>query len=215
MANCCICGRKIGGWGADKLALQPGKECCHMCAPIIRSLDAADDENSFFTQYEKLNKEMDEHATPYEVRKILEDKYNEIITSKGYVDSRNKSHLQCFICGILIEPDTDICPKCGAILNGSSKQEQNELVSIYNNRFKQYQKNPLYEYKVETVMDSAVLGKFDQDNTQRLINNYAINGWRLHSAFTNEVGKNAALGINATINQTVLIFERCIKAEEK
>lgn len=73
----------------------------------------------------------------------------------------------------------------------------------------------MYEYKVETVMDSAVLGKFDQDNTQRLINSYAINGWRLHTAFTNEVGKNAALGINATINQTVLIFERCIKAEEK
>ena len=64
-------------------------------------------------------------------------------------------------------------------------------------------------------MDSAVLGKFDQDKVQHLINNYAMNGWRLHSAFTNEVGKNAALGINATINQTVLIFERCIKTEEK
>lgn len=46
-------------------------------------------------------------------------------------------------------------------------------------------------------------------------NNYAIRGWHLHSAFTNEVGKNAALGINATINQTILIFERCIKPEEK
>ena len=53
------------------------------------------------------------------------------------------------------------------------------------------------------------------DKVQHLINNYAMNGWRLHSAFTNEVGKNAALGINATINQTVLIFERCIKTEEK
>lgn len=213
MANCCICGRKIGGWGADKLTLEPGKDCCHMCAPIIRSLDETDDENTFFIQCEKLYKEMDAHATSYEVRKILEDKCNEIIKSKGYTNTRG--NINCPICGQLITHMTEICPHCDAILKKAPTREQTELIRIYNNRFEQYLKNPLYEYKIETVMDSAVLGKFDQDKVQHLINNYAINGWRLHSAFTNEVGKNAALGINATINQTILIFERCIKTEEK
>lgn len=213
MANCCICGRKIAGWGADKLILQPGKECCHMCAPIIRALDETDDEDTFFIQCEKLYKEMDEHATSYEVRKILEDKCNEIIASKGYVNTRG--NINCPICGQLITPTTETCPHCNAILKNPPTREQNELIKIYNNRFDQYIKNPLYEYKIETVMDSAVLGKFDQDKVQHLINNYAMNGWRLHSAFTNEVGKNAALGINATINQTILIFERCIKTEDK
>lgn len=213
MANCCICGRKLSGWGADKLILQPGKECCHMCAPIIRTLDETSDENTFFIQCEKLYKEMDEHDTSYEVRKILEDKCNEIIALKGYVNTRG--NLNCPICGQLITSTTEICPHCDAILKNSPTRGQNELVNIYNNRFEQYLKNSMYEYKIETVMDSAVLGKFDQDNTQHIINNYAMNGWRLHTAFTNEVVKNAALGINATINQTILIFERCIKAEGK
>ena len=52
-----ICGRKIGGWGAVKLTLEPGKDCCHMCAPIIRSLDETDDENTFLIQCEKLYKD--------------------------------------------------------------------------------------------------------------------------------------------------------------
>lgn len=184
-----------------------------MCAPIIRTLDETSDENTFFIQCEKLYKEMDEHDTSYEVRKILEDKCNEIIALKGYVNTRG--NLNCPICGQLITSTTEICPHCDAILKNSPTRGQNELVNIYNNRFEQYLKNSMYEYKIETVMDSAVLGKFDQDNTQHIINNYAMNGWRLHTAFTNEVGKNAALGINATINQTILIFERCIKAEGK
>ena len=188
MANCCICGRKLSGWGADKLILQPGKECCHMCAPIIRTLDETSDENTFFIQCEKLYKEMDEHDTSYEVRKILEDKCNEIIALKGYVNTRG--NLNCPICGQLITSTTEICPHCDAILKNSPTRGQNELVNIYNNRFEQYLKNSMYEYKIETVMDSAVLGKFDQDNTQHIINNYAMNGWRLHTAFTNEVQKD-------------------------
>lgn len=213
MANCCICGNKLSGWGADKLTLEPGKECCHLCAPMIRSLYEADNGNTFFFQYEKLCRAMDAHATPYEIRKILEDKYNEIVTSKGFVDTRN--NIQCFICGQFIEANTEICPNCGTIFSSPLARGKNELISIYNNRFEQYLKNPMYEYKVETVMDSIVLGKFEHEKIQRIINNYAIRGWHLHSAFTNEVGKNAALGINATINQTILIFERCIKPEEK
>ena len=61
-------------------------------------------------------------------------------------------------------------------------------------------------------MDSAILGKFDKEAVEKVLTEYATQGWHLHSSFSNEVGKNAAVGINATINQTILIFERCIKA---
>ena len=78
MSNCCICGRKIGGWGADKLTLEPGKDCCHMCAPIIRSLDETDDENTFLIQCEKLYKDYSDFWAMHKDRRKIET-----ITKKG------------------------------------------------------------------------------------------------------------------------------------
>ena len=49
---------------------------------------------------------------------------------------------------------------------------------------------------------------------------YAEKGWRLHTIFTNEVGKTVTpmmfiqINLNATIDQTVMVFERCIKPDE-
>ena len=36
MAKCCICGRRIGGWGEDKLELDSLHVLCYQCAPIYR-----------------------------------------------------------------------------------------------------------------------------------------------------------------------------------
>ena len=69
----------------------------------------------------------------------------------------------------------------------------------------------MYEYAVETVQDNRV----GSTNTQALaarINNRACDGWRLVTSFTNELGVNSqsfmGVGTNATIDETVLIFER-------
>ena len=210
MANCCICGKKIGGWGEDKLTLTQGKECCYQCAPLIRSIESAENSDIFFSRLDELNQKMRNVSTPYDIQSMLETKYQEIAENKGY--TRGDDH-SCLVCGLPLKKGDISCQKCGAIIdNPNYKMNISEIASIYNKRFEQYRKNAMYEYKVETVMDSAVLGKFDKDKVQQTLRDYAVNGWKLHSAFTNEVGKNAALGINATINQTVLIFERCVKA---
>ncbi len=83
------------------------------------------------------------------------------------------------------------------------------------NKQQQILKNAIYEYKVEIISDSAFLGKTSKSELEDTIMQYALNGWKLHSVTTNEIGKNAMLGINSTLNNTILVFERCIKAEEK
>lgn len=78
--------------------------------------------------------------------------------------------------------------------------------------------NPNYEYE-SVVINDLTTGEIDSEKLQKTLERYALNGWRLHSVFTNEVGKNSGssftsflgVSINATIDQTILIFERCIK----
>ncbi|MBQ7810817.1 MAG: DUF4177 domain-containing protein [Clostridia bacterium] len=79
------------------------------------------------------------------------------------------------------------------------------------------QKLPLYEYDTVVVYDKRS-GGADIEAINRTLMAYAKDGWKLHTAFTNEVGKNSSsvgyggvsIGTNSTMDQTVLIFERMI-----
>ena len=82
-------------------------------------------------------------------------------------------------------------------------------------------RNPLYEYCTEYLFDgdNGVLAKHELDDT---LEKYARNGWKLHSIVLNEAGKNSSsvsnglvsVGVNATMDVTILVFERCIKPAE-
>ncbi len=39
-------------------------------------------------------------------------------------------------------------------------------------------------------------------------------GWRLITMYSNEIGKNSIAGVNATMCEDIMIFERCIKQGE-
>lgn len=75
--------------------------------------------------------------------------------------------------------------------------------------------NNLYEYNVETVNDLDS-GEPNRPLMAQILSIYAQEGWRLHSIYTNEVGRTShpqAFGIstiNATIDQTVMVFERIV-----
>lgn len=74
-----------------------------------------------------------------------------------------------------------------------------------------------YEYKAISVFDQS--GSANVDMLTETINNMALQGWRLRTAVTNEVGRrefnsrigNISSGINSTVDQTVLFFERKVK----
>ena len=53
----------------------------------------------------------------------------------------------------------------------------------------------------------------DVEKIELTLCKFALEGWRLKAAITNEAGHNRAVVVNATINNTVLIFERLVTKE--
>lgn len=78
--------------------------------------------------------------------------------------------------------------------------------------------NAVYEYAVESIQDNSD-GSANTALISAIISNYASRGWRLHKTMVNEIGRTSqssgvggfSTGTNATIEQTILIFERCVK----
>lgn len=82
--------------------------------------------------------------------------------------------------------------------------------------------NDLYEYEIESITDSAT-GCINKERLKSLLTRYASKGWRLKFALTNELGVNRSsvgyggfsTGTNATIDETLLIFERKVRTSSE
>ena len=78
--------------------------------------------------------------------------------------------------------------------------------------------NDIYEYDVVSIRDSST-GAVDINKLYQILSDHGKRGWRLVNTFTNELGITSSglsvggLGVstNATIDQTILIFERCVR----
>ena len=72
----------------------------------------------------------------------------------------------------------------------------------------------LYEYEVVTILNKDH-GRVDIRKMTELINMRARAGWKLHTVYSNELGKNAlkvlGLEVNSTACEDVLIFERKVR----
>lgn len=73
-----------------------------------------------------------------------------------------------------------------------------------------------YEYKTVIVNDNSDGGAW-ADRISSTLNDLALDGWRLVSSYTNELGHNSnpgttfTTGTNATIDEHIFILERFIK----
>ncbi len=130
----------------------------------------------------------------------------------------------CPNCGEILGDSVEICFKCRynfnynkVITNMEELKEKEKLKNEIKNE--QLSKNPLFEYKVIVVNDLSD-GQVNDIKIQETLNEWSDKGWKLHSIYSSEIGKVSTtvsiLGFgaitNATIDQTVLIFERCIKS---
>ena len=74
--------------------------------------------------------------------------------------------------------------------------------------------NEFYEYDVVTIINENH-GTVDKEKMMQILSNHARNGWKLHTMYSNELGKNAlsllGFGVNSTACEDVMIFERRIK----
>lgn len=73
--------------------------------------------------------------------------------------------------------------------------------------------NEFFEYDVVTVINKDH-GIIDKQEMMKILSDHAKNGWKLHTIYSNELGKNAlsllGFGVNSTASEDVLIFERRI-----
>lgn len=71
-----------------------------------------------------------------------------------------------------------------------------------------------YEYAIEKIANTAN-GSSNLDEMLKVINRYASDGWKVHTVYSNELGKNAigfgGLGINSTYSEDIIIFERHVQ----
>ena len=67
--------------------------------------------------------------------------------------------------------------------------------------------NDIYEYDVVVLRDRDK-GGMDVDALRETLASYGEEGWHLVNTITNELGTSSG---NVTMEETILIFERCIK----
>lgn len=102
------------------------------------------------------------------------------------------------------------------------KREERYNLQLENLRKQNF--DGYYEYKVVSLSDVSGLlkknsGRVDIEAMTETLNELGIDGWHLVTAYSNELGKNAlsggaggvSLGINSTVDENILIFERFIK----
>ncbi len=81
-----------------------------------------------------------------------------------------------------------------------------------------------YEYKAISLLDVGGIfnsnsGRVDTYEMTNTLNELGVDGWHLVTAYSNELGKNALsggaggalLGVNSTVDENILIFERFVK----
>lgn len=143
---------------------------------------------------------------------------NKISRTKDKIDDDNSAVQKiCPICKKRIAYESTTCTSCGYIFDNSSLLNQKEIAEIYNNRSAQYKKNPYYEYDYIVIPNKSD-GSTDSEKISRIIEEHAFQGWKLITMYSNEIGKNAlsvgGAGVNITMCEDILLFERCIKPED-
>lgn len=120
--------------------------------------------------------------------------------------------------GITQEVKSEFNINNNKILKKQMKQEKKDKAKMLHYGIveeNEVTQNMKYEYMIKSFIDEDN-GETDPLMLEKLINNYARQGWRLKQIYTNELGKNSTgVGIggigsqvNSTIERTFIIFER-------
>ena len=184
MANCDICGKKLGIFSGESLSASVNSKVCSItfcdsCAPLIESLKAG-------------NTESYETATSY-------DTVQKNPQTRAFID---------------------------ALYEENTKPQKSEAeLAAQIAKLKSGGAEGYYEYKVVKLEDFVAAGSLGANLTMNpaagcldatlmmnTLNQMGLEGWRLVTAYTNELFQNAnalgGFGSNATADEHILIFER-------
>lgn len=229
--NCIACGKNIGLLTVripllDNDDLVICSDCFDKMPPILNELyqkrifptksELLSIKNEMIQQLKVSNYNQD---TINVVTKFLDDKIERAKEPENSEDG--KLLKKCPICKKNVNYDSEICSDCGFAFNVVDTVEFKEIAKLYNARLEQIKKNPYYEYDYVVVPNKSD-GSTDRERIQDIISSHAIQGWRLVTMYSNELGKNSmgvavggvGGGTNTTMCEDVMVFERCIKSGE-
>lgn len=104
------------------------------------------------------------------------------------------------------------------------RREAEQQYSLAIAKLKKTGAEGYYQYKAVSLMDVGGLfksnsGRVNTEAMTQILNELGMEGWHLVTAYSNELGKNAMsggaggvlLGVNSTVDENILIFERFVK----
>lgn len=113
------------------------------------------------------------------------------------------------------EIEREEAEECQRMVQKQKKELESRINFLRSQGYKEY-----YEYTALTICDDSN-GTVDVTEMVEKMNELALNGWKLVTAFANEIGKNSftggfggiSSGTNSTVEQNILLFERRISID--
>lgn len=190
MAKECInCGCKVGFLSGEHF----GGLLCDNCynsfgGMTLINLDMENAPEKYIEAYERIAEVVDTKATSESVREKIKQAFYDQIDARYKRINSNGLGMQEYI-----------------LKEQAAKEREIKHVN-YAKSF-----NEFYEYDVVTIINEDH-GTIDKDKMMKILSDHAKNGWKLHTMYSNELGKNALMilgfGTNSTACEDVLIFER-------
>jgi tetratricopeptide (TPR) repeat protein len=205
-SSCVICREREGT--KSFVPDDPVSKCCEKCMMRLNMLymnkGRLSDACTGSIQY--LNERMQ-----YIVKKNVRDRINFIIDTytNSIPELRKKEVEQAIVSNKPVREKTEYELEEERRLREEEQRRRDEERRKEIERQKQIiiDKNAAYEYDVQVVMDKTS-GGTDTERLRYILSQNAAAGWKLHSVVNDKVSDGAPVG------QTILLFERRIKAQD-
>ena len=106
----------------------------------------------------------------------------------------------------------------------AERKQREALYAMRLDNLRKQNAEGYYEYRVISLSDVSGLfkknsGRVNVEAMTQALNDLVLDGWHLVTAYSNELGKNALsggvggalMGVNSTVDENILIFERFVK----
>lgn len=200
MKICLNCGKKLGIISGDHFGL-----LCDACyitfgGGLMLDCDGEDNPEKCKENYERIANMIDESANANVDKELIKKEFYKRIDERYQKNTGVSIQEQ-------IEKEYDAKEK--EIKRVNALKEREIKRANYANSF-----NEFYEYDVVTILNENH-GQVDKEKMMKILSEHARNGWKLHTMYSNELGKNAlvilGLGVNSTACEDVMVFERRIQ----
>lgn len=94
MAKCCICGRKIGGFGEDKYEITGDYIVCYQCAPFFRKAKEAENSKQLSAIESEIREKISIHYVSKDAQKAIENEIQRIKDSKQFMYQQEQFQAQ-------------------------------------------------------------------------------------------------------------------------